>query len=185
MRIQKGILDAIQDCEEFLHSFCEYSEGALLSCRLLPVISKPRLIEAHGAWVNDLSRVGAHEPNLEDGLDHFKRCGHLSFWLRRMGPIVEALDTTKNLGDSAGYDLSRDEIDFRELLLGYCNEYIAFDFSYQICKYYEMGKVPPSPRATAIAPSREYFQTMCQFLKYKNVSPHAMHLIFKSLFLGP
>ena len=183
MLIQKGVLDAIQNCDEFVRSFCSYAEGALFSCRLLPVMSKPRLIEAHGAWMNDLSRVGTHEPNLDDGLDHFKRCGHLAFWLRRMAPIVEAIDTTNNLADAAGYALSADEIEFRDLLLGYCNEYIAFDYSFQICKYYELGKVPPSARAAVVAPSREYYQTMCHFLKYKNVSPHAMHLIFKSLFL--
>jgi len=101
-----------------------------------------------------------------------------------MAPIVEAIDTTKNLGDSAGYPLSPDEIAFRELLLGYCNEYIAFDYAFQICKYYELGKVPPSSRAAAVALSREYYQTMCHFLKYKNVSPHALHLIFKSIFLA-
>ena len=108
--------------------------------------------------------MGEHEPNLEDGLDHFKRCGHLAFWLRRMGPISEAIDTTQNLADSTGYDLSQDEIEFRELLLGYCNEYIAFDYAFQICKYYEIGKTPPSERAAAFSLSREYYQTICHFL---------------------
>lgn len=183
MRIQKGILDAIEDCDVFVRSFCEYAEGALASCRLLPVVSKPRLIEAHGAWLNDLHRVGNHEPHLDNGLDHFKRCGHLAFWLRRMSPIVESIDLTKNLGDADGYALSQDEKEFRLLLLGYCNEYIAFDYAYQICKYYELGKVPPSARAATLAPSREYYRSTCHFLKYKNVSPHGMHLIFKSLFL--
>jgi hypothetical protein len=101
----------------------------------------------------------------------------------RLGPVVEATDLTRNLGDAEGYPLSEDEIAFRKLLLGYCNEYLAFDYAYQICKYYEIGKEGGSERAINLIPSRGYYQTMCQFLKYKNVSPHAMHLILKSLFL--
>jgi len=97
-----------------------------------------------------------------------------------MSPIVEAHDNLKNLGDAEGYPLSDDEIAFRRLLLGYCNEYLAFDYGFQICKYYELAT--GSTRAESVAPSRQYYQATCQFLKYKNVSPHAMHLIYKSLF---
>lgn len=183
MRIEKGHLNAILDCDEFVRKFCEYAGGTLATCRLFPHVSKPRVIEAHGAWKNDLTRVGDHEPNLEDGLDHLKQCGHLAFWLRRMSPVVEAHDMTLNAADAEGYPLTLDEVAFRKLLLGYCNEYLAFDYAYQICKYYELGKDGGSARAATIIPTREYYQTACQFLKYKNVSPHAMHLVFKSLFL--
>jgi hypothetical protein len=185
MRIEKGHLGAILDPEEFVRKFCDYATDVLRTCRLLPVASRPRLIEAHGAWANDLDRVGKHEPRLRDeGLDHFKQCGHLAFWLRRLSPIVEAHDTMQNLGDAEGYPLTDDEKAFRKLLLGYCNEYLAFDYAYQICKYYELGKQGGSERAAALVPTREYYVTACQFLKYKNVSPHAMHLILKSLFLS-
>lgn len=141
------------------------------------------MIEAHGAWVNDLTRVGSYEPQLKDGLDHFKQCGHLAFWLRRLGPIIDADDTTLNLGDAEGYPLSDDEKAFRKLLLGYRNEYLAFDYAFQICLYYEIGQEGGSARASNLHLSREYYQTICQFMKFKNVSPHAMHLILKSLFL--
>lgn len=182
MQIKKGHLGAILDCDTFVREYCDYAVAVLRGCRLHPVASKVRVIEAHGAWKNDLTRVGAHEPNLEDGLDHFKQCGHLAFWIRRMSPIVEAHDTTKNHGDAEGYPLTDDEIAFRRLLLGYCNEYLAFDYGFQICKYYELGG--GSARAGVVAPSRQYYQATCQFLKYKNVSPHAMHLIYKSLFIA-
>jgi hypothetical protein len=129
-------------------------------------------------------RVGKNEPQLRlEGLDHFKQCGHLAFWLRRLSPIVEAHDMTLNLGDAEGYALTDDEREFRKLLLGYCNEYLAFDYAYQICKYYELGKEGGSERAASLIPVREYYVTACQFMKYKNVSPHALHLILKSLFL--
>lgn len=182
MRIYKGFLDSIQDRDTFVRDFCQYAGAVLATCRLYPVVSKVRLIEAHGAWCSDLKRVGEHEPNLGDGLDHFKSCGHLAFWLRRMSPLVEATDTTLNLGDAEGYPLSNDEIAFRKLLLGYANEYLAFDYGYQICKYYEVGKKGGSAFAENLVLSREFYQTTCQFLKYKNVSPHGVHLIFKSIF---
>jgi hypothetical protein len=183
MRIEKDHLVKILECDVFVRKFSDFATHVLQACRLIPLASKPRLIDSHGAWKNDLSRVGTHEPNLEDGLDHFKQCGHLAFWLRRMSPIVEAHDTTKNMSDAEGYPLSINEIEFRKLLLGYANEYLAFDYAYQICKYYEIGKEGGSDRAQNLAPSREYYWTACQFMKYKNVSPHALHLILKSLFL--
>ena len=89
-----------------------------------------------------------------------------------------------NLGDAEGYPLTVDEKEFRKLLLGYSNEYLAFDYSYQICKFYELGKDGGSDRAANLIPPREYYVTACQFMKYKNVSPHALHLVLKSLFLS-
>lgn len=184
MRIEKDHLPAILDPEVFVRKFSDYSADVLNTCRLIPVASRPRLYEAHGAWKNDLDRVGTNEPKLrEAGLDHFKQCGHLAFWLRRLSPVVEAHDITLNLGDAEGYPLTDDETDFRKLLLGYCNEYLAFDYAYQICKYYELGKRGGSNRAEDLAPSRDFFMNICQFMKYKNVSPHALHLILKSIFL--
>jgi len=69
MKIKKGHLDAILDCETFVREYCDFSVGVLRGCRLHPVASSVRIIEAHGAWKNDLTRVGAHEPNLEEGLE--------------------------------------------------------------------------------------------------------------------
>ena len=182
MRLEKGVLDTIQDREKFVRHYCDFVSYSLRACRLYPVMSSTRLADAHGAWCNDIDRVGTQEKNLADGLDHFKQCGHLIFWLRRMSPFIEARDDTKNLGDAEGMPLSDDEKAFRKLLSGYANEYLAFDYGLQICKFYEIGKEPSSEFAKTLAPSREYYVATCQFLKYKNVSPHGLHLILKSLF---
>ena len=72
---------------------------------------------------------------------------------------------------------------FRGLLLPYANEYLAFDFGFQIVKFYELGKEGGSKRANEMALSRDYYKTVCHFLKYKTVSPHALNLIYRSLFL--
>jgi hypothetical protein len=183
MDIKAGDLEAIEDEAVFVRFFVDYAQDVLHQARLYPRLSKPRVIEAHGAWLSDLKRVNDHEPQLGEGLDHFKRCGHLAFWVRRMGPVVEAIDTTRNIADAPGYDLSSDEKAFRDLLFGYCNEYLAFDLGFQFCRYYEIGKAGGSARANSLVLDENYIRTACHFLKYKQVSPHALFLLYKSLFL--
>jgi hypothetical protein len=180
MRISRQTLVAIKDREEFLSAFTEYAMSVLGIVRFYPRLAKPRVYEAHGAWISDLKRVGQHERHLKDGLDHFKQCGHLAFWLRRMTPVAELADL--DFGDSE-LPLGPREKELRSLLNGYHNEYLAFDFAYQICRYYEVKhKEKPSDRAANLVLSPDYYQTAVHFMKYKNVSPHAIHLIYKSLF---
>lgn len=181
MDIKAGDLEAIEDEETFVHFFVDYAQSVMQHARLYPRLSKPRVVEAHGAWLNDLKRVTDRE-RLEEGLDHFKRSGHLAFWVRRMGPVVETVETI-SYQDSPGYELSGDEKAFRDLLFGYCNEYLAFDLGFQFCRYYETGKAGGSERANTLVLGEDYLKTTCHFLKYKNVSPHALFLIYKSLFL--
>ena len=100
-----------------------------------------------------------------------------------MSPIVEAIDLTQNEADAPGYPISRDEEAFRDLLFGYHNEYMAFEIGYQFCRFYELSDPMPSQRADSLILTDDYYKTMCHFLKYKTVSPHAMFLIYKSLFL--
>ena len=169
--------------DAFVRIFGEFTKHVLGQARLFPKLSRHRIIEAHGAWQNDLRRVGGNEPNLDDGLDHFKQSGHLAFWIRRMSPVAGVIDLTHNFADAEGYPITGGEQAFRNLLFGYCNEYIAFDFGYQISRYYEIAKQGGSVRAAGMAPPEEYYLTMCHFLKYKTVSPHALFLVYKSLFL--
>ena len=173
------MLESFVGFKPIFENFCE---EILWSGRLLPVLSSPRLEEAWEAWKEDLTRLEKREPNLrDDGLDHFKHAAHLSFWIRKMTPIVEAIDVLQNIGDAEGAPLSESEKAFRSLMLTYCNEYVAFDIGYQIVMLYEMGK--PGQRAEKVKISRDYLQTVCHFLKYKTVSPHAIQLILRSTFL--
>lgn len=184
MEITGGRLQAIEaDENEFLAFYSEYSEDILHLARLFPRLSRPRVLEAHGAWTKDLERVGANENKLQDGLDHFKRAGHLAFWLRRMSPIVEFVDETTNIADGAEYDLMKHEHEFRDLMAGHANEYMAFDIGFQYCKFYELSV--GSKIAEGIELSEDYIRTTCHFMKYKQVSPHALFMIYKSLFYQP
>lgn len=184
MRITKDTLPDMRNVRAFMGTYTSYVTETLGEARLFPKFAPQRVVEAHGAWKEDLTRVSDHEPNLENGLDHFKQCGHLIFWVRRMSPLVEAIDLTENIADAPGLPLTDTETRFRNLLFGYANEYLAFDLGFQICKFYEINKPGSSAHAEGLVLSHDYYQTMCHFLKYKNVSPHAMYLILKSLFCG-
>jgi hypothetical protein len=167
------------DKNKFVRIFTTYCDHTLRVARLDPVLSKARLYEVRGAWKNDLERVSSNERNLSEGLDHFKQCGHLAFWIRRFTPLIEFHDQTKNIGDSEGYPLSDYELKFRALLAGYGNEFLAFDFGFQIVKFYQSGL--GSKRANFM-PDQDYVETICHSLKYKAASPHSMHMLYRSLF---
>lgn len=182
MEISKDTLPSMATVDGFRSVFKAFCCEILGEARLYPSLSLIRVDEARGAWQNDLHRVRRNEPHLGEGLDHFKQCGHLTFWVRRMSPVAEAYDLTKNYADAEGLPLSSDENALRELLFAYCNEYVAFELGYQLCCFYEVNKSGGSARASSLQLSEDYYWTMCHFLKYKNVSPHALFLIYKNLF---
>jgi len=98
-----------------------------------------------------------------------------------MSPVIDAADLTYDREPQTP-PLTKDEVALRNLLFGYHNEFIAFEFGYQFCLFYEINKPGGSERAERLSLSGDYYRTVCQFLKYKNVSPHALFLIFKNLF---
>lgn len=146
-----------------------------------PRLSLRRLNDAHCAWLGDLTRVDDHEKAL-DGLDHLKQCGHLAYWLRRSAPVIDYIDMTTSGAIAEDGDLYADEAEVREFLDSYGNEYLAFDFGLQICSYYEMHRTDGHARAAAPALTRAYLKDVCHLLKFKNVSPHALYMVYKSLF---
>lgn len=183
MDVGTETLSSLQGRDAFVDAYSRYVTDVLHDgARLYPQFPIQRLHDAHFAWCDDLKRVGENEPLLEKGLDHFKQCGHLAFWLRRSSPLIDVIDETKNFADAEGYPLTDFERQFRELLFAYGNEYLAFDFGYQICRYHERAKPGGSQRAENLTPSVEFYTTTCHFLKWKTVSPHAVFLIYKSLF---
>lgn len=171
--------------DEFVAFFAEFAKAILGGARLFPKLSMARLVEAHGAWRNDLERVSGNERNLSFGLDHFKQAGHLAFWLRRMGPVVEVVDLTANISDPSGYPVTEEEEALRGLLFAYCNEYVSFEVGFHICLFYERARVDGGDTALEVPIDEDYYRTICHFMKYKSVSPHAMFMIYKSLFVKP
>lgn len=183
MKISKNTLNLIvEDQKAFCSFYSDYVSNTLAQAKLSPRLIYQRVLEAHGAWKADLARISEHEKNLGDGLDHFKHAGHLTYWVRRQAPVYEATDDRLNLGDAEGYGVTPHEKALRELLFAYLNEYLAFDLGFQFCRIHDLNR--PGSRAASLILTPDYIRTMCHFLKYKNVSPHALFLIYKSLFLA-
>lgn len=183
MEVDVDTLPSMEDFDRFRATFEEFAKATCLGACLFPTISLPRLRDAHHAWRDDLSRVEARESNLSAGLDHFKQCGHLTYWLRRCGPVVEFEDIAALWEEAGG--LYKDEEELRDLLRKYGNEYMAFDIGLQICQYYELERTDGKGLENPPIITLEYLIDLCHFLKFKHVSPHSIYLIFRSLLLSP
>lgn len=186
MRITADTLPAIEaDETTFADFFVGFTTALMRDACLYPLMSRQRLVAAHGAWKADIKRIVDHEQHLSEGLDHFKRAGHLTYWVRRMSPIIDGHDPSYNLQDSDSHQIvpNQVELEMRESMFGFWNEYVAFELGFQLCKFYELGQ-RGARRRGEFYPSAEYYRTMCQFLRFKNVSPHALYLIYKSLFVA-
>jgi hypothetical protein len=180
--ISKTTLHSIaENFDDFKNEFVCYANTVSEKAQLLPIFVEFRLRDAHLFWKEDLDRVDAAEPHLKNGLDHFKQGGHLAYWLRRTSPVVEFKDMAGAYSAGCG-DLAEDGAALRELLYKCGMEYLAFDWAFQICLFHEKTRPDKTLRADQMSLSRDYIETICHFLKRKNVSPHALSLIFRSLF---
>lgn len=179
MLIAKTIFDEIQDQHEFRRAVVSHAEEFCIDgAMLIPVVSPSRLCDAHRYWMADIKRLSLSLPN-GNSPDHFKQAAHLTYWLRRQGPVIDYRETN-SIQDGGGDTPSPTQKECRDLLFEYGSEYLAFDIGYQICKYFESHKV--SAMDVQFDLGEEYIRTISCFLKEKNVSPHALFLVFKSLF---
>ena len=93
-------------------------------------MSRARLIDAHLFWQKDLSRVSEFDLGGKDP-DHFKRAGHLAYWIRRCAPISmlvqEDLPRDHRLPDEAKLQRAK----------RYANEITAFDIGWRIVSFFE------------------------------------------------
>ncbi len=181
MIITDETLPGIESDEARFATFLgDFAIELMATAALYPVLNRQRIVAVHGAWCADLGRINHHERRLSEGLDHFKRAGHLAYWVRRMSPIIDASENY-NLQDSDSYPATPEQTAMRDNMFGVWNEYLAFEMGFQLCRFYEAGQ-PGAIRDESYHPDSDYYETMFQFLRYKNVSPHALFLIYKSLF---
>ena len=146
MEFDSNILTSMVEYERFEEVFIAFVKETAGKACLFPRCSKPRLYTAHYAWCDDLSRVRDRENNLGEGLDHFKQCGHLAYWLRRSSPVVE-YDGLAALWEKPG-ELYPNEIELRDCLYSYGDQFLAFDLGFQICQYYEYERMGQIEEAT-------------------------------------
>jgi hypothetical protein len=180
MRIDDTTLPRMIDFEFYESTFKLHAKECAKRGILAPRFSKARLRDAHYAWREDLQRVEGAEKYLDQGLDHFKQCAHLAYWLRRMAPIIEYEDIAALWEEPD--TLYAEEVAAREFLARYGTEFIAFDMGFQICLYYELEKLDNALR-TPPRLSGDYLTDLCHMLKFKHVSPHSLYLVYKSILL--
>src|SRR5262249_27824405 len=119
-------------------------------------------------------------------LDHFKYAGFLCYWLRRCPPLY---DFRPNADPGIARIKYRDP---KTILTQYGNVFAAFDIGLRICRYWESARVDIDYSADArqkmirftIPKNSEYIGDICYTLAEKNISPHSLNMLYKSLFLS-
>lgn len=136
-------------------------------------VSKLRAGDAQAFWIRDVGRldVDGKDPN------HFKRAGFLVYWLRRR-VAVERCECSV---------MASDDLEMQERLFANINELCAFLVGYQLCAYFALkDKIDESSdiveQIGRLKLPINYILDITTLLKNKNVSPHALYLIYSSLF---
>lgn len=170
-----SVLQNIENEDEF-NTFIAGEIKYLASLAALePQFSDSKMHDAYQTWKKDVKRLANDSmPKGNNSPDHFKKAGVLAYWLRRFSPVIGYESKRADIG------LRQEEKEFRNFLRDYGETFFAFDIGFQICKFFERNKVNGDSHIPKINPN--YLYTACYFLKYKNVSPHALTLIYKSLF---
>jgi hypothetical protein len=153
--------EAINDC------FCEIGES--YGCRV--TTSRARMAQAREGWIQDVDRGKAED---SDELDHFKQAGYLAYWLRRR-VIINAIDHLANRVDDAS---TKNFVQFG-------NEIASFQVGFRICLTYEAearGGPARVDQLSQIYLDPSFVLDVAKLLHYKNVSPHALYLIYRALF---
>jgi hypothetical protein len=202
---QPSILDRLDNRKWFIEcmAFNFYSIGSEWSS--FAETSERRLGETYDFWKVDAQRT--LNSGIEKGtekLDHFKQASFIAFWLRRQIPINRTLRLHADGAVAGGRPYSSEQ----EFFFRYGNEICALLIGLELCLYYEVWvklHLPPKEARTleTIADDRrgyaaettsalEYIRgcrlkrdcvrDFAMVLKHKNMSPHALYLLYKSLF---
>ncbi|MGE8131500.1 hypothetical protein ACQKQD_31520 [Methylobacterium sp. NPDC080182] len=141
--------------------------------------NKRNALDGFFEWSQDLRRLDFIEKKLQRP-DHLKCAAYLIYWLCRSSPV-------SNFVFEDGLD------DAKEFMLKYGREYLAFDFGYRAAQLYERkvngrdlneDSFPLHSSLDDVART-DFIETTCHVLKLKTVSPSAILLILKAIFLRP
>lgn len=182
-RARQGItgdfFERIQDKETFeLEIFHDFSDRAE-EMGVMFHWNKRNALDAYFEWTQDLRRLDAVEQKLERP-DHLKCAAYLIHWLRRSSPVTNFV-----------YEGEIDE--GKEFMLKYGREYLAFDLGYRAAQLYErkVNSRNLPEEAFSLQASMEdvkpndFIETVSHVLKLKMVSPSAILLVLKAVFLRP
>jgi len=144
-----------------------------------PVIQDKRLDDAWKAFRHDKKHLldSLHSES-NNQPDHFKLSGILAYWLRRFAPVYD-------LEERVNYRMRGEAPDsWKKLMEDYSSELAAFDLGLYICSGFEAGKQKnPSDVPDIDENDFDYYKDVCFLLKRKNLSPHSLGMIYRSLFV--
>lgn len=171
----------------------QFASVSFANCSLRPVLSRYNLLEALSSYRSDIKDLERRE-NGGGEAEQFKKAAFLAYWLRRVSPIQSIIGTAPAAKASTATD-------FQSFLIAYANEYCAFDLGFRISRYWvtrDEDLEHHSVRITSVYDgitneidfknishfrlSRAYIRDVCQLMKEKNVSPHALYLMYKGIF---
>lgn len=168
-------LAKLQDKDSF-RIIVEYAfKDACKEGHIKPVFSHALMHDAWESFRWDTKRL---DDNMSSKPDHFKICGFAAYWLRRNSPVIGLKKSnTKITRDKQVKEL-------QHLLTKYGRSFLAFHLGYEICHFYERNREEGGlPGSAPRIPDADFVETLCYVMKYKNLSPHAMGMIYRSLFL--
>lgn len=162
--------------------------GKLFQCR--PIVTPRYLTHVHDYYHADLERSLDHgTPDETVELDHFKHAAFLCFWLRRINPIHD-IQFLASLGERRAWEEAAQipETTKWDIFSNYGNEICAFEFGLRIALFFEKFAQSTSPDVISIAGRTEVpkglgadFLETAKMLRHKNMSPHAIYLLYKSI----
>jgi hypothetical protein len=175
------LIDRLQDFSWFRNFLRAQFRLAYLPVELTPILSDYRICHIFEFWQDDIYRVSSREFN-GGNLDHFKTFGHLGYWIRRVSPCIET--ARRQSSPKRGQLIFEGEYaeKYKSFLHMYGNEYVAFDTCFRACRFLHILSEKMDETISDFNLSEAYIRSACHMLKAKSVSPHALYLIFLSLF---
>jgi len=144
--------------------------------RIDTTTSERRLFETHELWLQDILRLEKFEGLQENGVEEMKLAAHLAYWIKRNSPII-IMNSKKTEFENIEKT--------REIHYKYANEYSALTIAFDLTAYFYANRVGSGVYLDELSMDDDYVMTFCHFLKTKNVSPHGLFLILKSLYFNP
>lgn len=149
--------------------------AAQYGCEVSPITIN--LMQAQDLWVQDIDNLGVID---SDEPDHLKHAGWLCHWLRKKKPIGELT--------------IRDESKLTATYEKYYNDVTAFIIGLRVALFHECCRLGYSDEDIVELLAKHHYSDILHdvsvYLHHKNVSPHALYLIYRSLiqpspFIGP
>jgi hypothetical protein len=175
----------IKDPEKFVRNIIfPHYEGVAAKLYLQFHLSEDRLEDTFSLWRRDVDRVQRREYD-EGELDQYKLAGYLCYWLRRMSPIVSINESSAIGLLSGGTSVMEELFVEQEFLYKYANEFMAFDVGLLMCRNVQIWReLGPNDKRAYVVAKRPFLDNICEVLKTRNMSPHAMYMVYHALSEG-